>query len=166
MVVNTPVNLFSRRTMVKVAVVQTAAALIAGNAACVLAAEPNQDFPADLIAAISKYTKGSPYVEKNVSFEIAELIDNGNNVPISIAVQSPLPNGAYVTGIAVFNEKNPNRDVARFVLSQYAGKAQVATRIRLATTQRLIAIAQMSDGSHFSKTVEVIVTLAACIESE
>jgi sulfur-oxidizing protein SoxY len=160
------VRLISRRTMVKVAAVHTAAAVIAVGGSSAMAAEANQDFPADLIAAINQYTKGSPYAEKNVSFEIAELIDNGNNVPISVAVQSPLPNGAYVTGIAVFNEKNPNRDIARFVLSQYAGKAQVATRIRLATTQRLIAIAQMSDGSYFSKTVDVIVTLAACIESE
>jgi sulfur-oxidizing protein SoxY len=72
----------------------------------------------------------------------------------------------HVRAIAVFNEKNPQRDVAKFTLGPRCGKAQVSTRIRLATTQQLVAVAQMSDGSFWSHTVDVIVTLAACIEGD
>ena len=70
----------------------------------------------------------------------------------------------YVRTIAVFNEKNPQRDVARFTLGPRAGKASITTRIRLAGTQKLVAVAQMSDGSYWSHTVDVIVTVVACIE--
>ncbi len=68
--------------------------------------------------------------------------------------------------IAVFNERNPQRDVVRFQLTARAPAARsVATRIRLATSQKLVAVARMSDGSQWSRNVDVIVTLAACIES-
>jgi sulfur-oxidizing protein SoxY len=72
----------------------------------------------------------------------------------------------HVAAIAIFNEKNPQTDVAVFILGPRAGKAEVSTRIRLATSQRLIAVARMNDGSCWSKSVDVIVTLAACIEGE
>ena len=64
----------------------------------------------------------------------------------------------------MFNEKNPQRDVAKFTLGPRYGKPSVSTRIRLATTQKLVAVAQLSDGSYWSHTADVIVTLAACIE--
>jgi sulfur-oxidizing protein SoxY len=122
------------------------------------------EYPEDLIAALRKYTNGAPWKEQRVELEVAELVDNGNTVPVTVTVKSAMTDSDHVKAIAVFNEKNPNRDVARFVLSQECGKAEVATRMRLATTQRLVAIAQMSDGSFCTKTVEVIVTLASCIE--
>ena len=72
----------------------------------------------------------------------------------------------HVSEIAVFNEKNPQRDVARFTLGPRAGKADVATRIRLATSQQLVALARMNDGSVWSDRVDLVVVLAACIEGE
>ena len=72
----------------------------------------------------------------------------------------------HVKAIAVFNEKNPQRDVVKFTLGPRYGKPAVSTRIRLATTQKLVAVAHMSDGSFWSHTVDVIVTLAACIEGD
>jgi sulfur-oxidizing protein SoxY len=72
----------------------------------------------------------------------------------------------HVTAIALFNERNPQRDVATFTLGPRAGKAVVATRIRLATSQKLVAVARLSDGTFWSQTVDVVVTLAACIEGE
>ena len=66
--------------------------------------------------------------------------------------------------IAVFNEKNPQSDVAIFELGPRAGRAEVATRVRLATSQQLVAVAQTSDGRYWSATADVIVMLAACIE--
>jgi sulfur-oxidizing protein SoxY len=122
------------------------------------------DYPEDLNAALRKYTNGAPWKEHKVELDVAELVDNGNTVPATVIVQSAMTDSDHVKGIAIFNEKNPNRDVARFELSQDCGKAEVATRMRLATTQRLVAIAHMSDGSFCTKTIEVIVTLASCIE--
>jgi sulfur-oxidizing protein SoxY len=72
----------------------------------------------------------------------------------------------HVSAIAVFNERNPQRDVGTFTLGPRAGKAAVSTRIRLATSQKLVAIARMSNGTFWSHTVDVVVTLAACIEGE
>ncbi|MBM3523993.1 MAG: sulfur oxidation protein SoxY, partial [Alphaproteobacteria bacterium] len=70
----------------------------------------------------------------------------------------------HVTTIALFNERNPLPDVARFHLGPRAGQAWVSTRIRLGDTQTVVAVARMNDGSLWSAAAEVIVTLPACIE--
>jgi sulfur-oxidizing protein SoxY len=118
----------------------------------------------DLATALRTYTGGATTKEGRVKFDIAELVDNGNAVPITVTVDSPMTAANHVTAIALFNEKNPQRDIARFQLGPRAGKAIVSTRIRLATTQRLVAVAKMNDGSFWTHNVDVIVTLAACIE--
>jgi len=118
----------------------------------------------DLAGAIRTWTGGAATKEGRVKLDIAELVDNGNAVPITVTVDSPMTAANHVTAIALFNEKNPQRDIARFQLGPRAGKAQVSTRIRLATTQRLVAVAKMNDGSFWTHNVDVIVTLAACIE--
>ncbi len=125
--------------------------------------------PATLEAAISAFARGTKVTSGTVTsgkvkFDIAELIDNGNAVPISITVDSPMTDTDYVVAVAVFNEKNPQREVIKCKLSPFAGRAQISTRIRLATSQKLTAIAEMNDGSFYAQTVEVVVTLAACIE--
>jgi sulfur-oxidizing protein SoxY len=120
----------------------------------------------ELAAALAAYTGRQKIAEGKVKLEVAELVDNGNVVPITVAVDSPMTVANHVKSIAVFNEKNPQREVVKFTLGPRYGKADVSTRIRLATTQKLVAVAQMSDGSFWSHTVEVIVTLAACIEGE
>jgi sulfur-oxidizing protein SoxY len=122
--------------------------------------------PADMAAAVAAFTGGVAPREGKVRFDIAQLIDNGNAVPVTVAVESAMTAADHVAAIAIFNEKNPQTDVAVFTLGPRAGKAEVSTRIRLATSQRLIAVARMNDGSCWSKSVDVIVTLAACIEGE
>lgn len=120
-----------------------------------------------LAEAIRVHTRGAPVREGRVKIAIAELIDNGNAVPLTVQVESAMQPDNVVREIALFNEKNPQRDIARFYLSPHSGRAEVSTRIRLATTQKLVAIAQIFDGraaSYWSGAVEVIVTLAACIE--
>jgi sulfur-oxidizing protein SoxY len=99
-----------------------------------------------------------------VKLEIAPLVDNGNVVPMRVRVDSPMSAADHVTEIAVINEKNPQRDVIRATLGPRAAKAELATRIRLATSQKLVALARMNDGSVWSDTVDVIVVLAACVE--
>lgn len=117
-----------------------------------------------LAAAVRAYANGAPTRERRVKLDIAPLVDNGNSVAIDVSVESPMTAADHVVGIAVFNEKNPQREVAEFTLGPRAGRARVATRIRLATTQKLVAVAKLSDGSCWTHTVEVLVTLAACIE--
>lgn len=119
-----------------------------------------------MAAAVAQFAGGQAVRPGRVKLEIAPLVDNGNVVPMRVRVDSPMSAADHVTEIAVFNEKNPQKDVARFTLGPRAGKADIATRIRLATSQKLIALARMNDGSIWSDTVDVVVVLAACIEGE
>ena len=119
----------------------------------------------ELAAAIKRFADGAPVIEGRVEFEIAPLVENGNTVPVTVRVQSAMSESDHVKAIAIFNESNPQRDVANFFLGPRAGRATVSTRIRLATSQRLVAVAKMSDGSCWSHSVDVLVTLAACVES-
>ena len=120
--------------------------------------------PASLESSILEFARGAKVTAGKVKFEIAELIDNGNAVPITVSVESPMTDANHVVAIAVFNEKNPQREVIKTKLTPLAGRAQISTRIRLATSQKLTAIAEMNDGTFYAQTVEVVVTLAACIE--
>lgn len=116
--------------------------------------------------AILRFTNGTVPQTGKVTIQIAKLVDNGNAVPIDVSVDSPQHVGAFVRQIAVFNEKNPQREVAEFELSPASGLAQVSTRIRLATTQKIAAVARLSNDTWWMQTVDVIVTLAACLEGE
>ena len=120
----------------------------------------------EMAAAIDSFTGGVKPKEGKVKFDIAQLIDNGNAVPVTISVDSAMSKADHVSAIAIFNERNPQTDVAVFTLGPRSGRAQVSTRIRLATSQKLTAVARMSDGGYWSTSVSVIVALAACIEGE
>ena len=115
-------------------------------------------------AAMHSFTQGQTPREGRVILDIAPLVENGNTVPITVSVISPMTEAAHVQSIAVFNERNPQPEVVMFHLGPRAGRADVATRIRLATSQRVVAIARMNDGRCWMHAVDVIVTLAACIE--
>jgi sulfur-oxidizing protein SoxY len=99
-----------------------------------------------------------------VRLEIAPLVENGNAVPVAVRVESPMTAADHVREIAVFTERNPQLDVVRFHLGPHNGRAEVATRMRLATSQNVVALARLSDGSVWQHAVAVLVTLAACIE--
>ena len=124
------------------------------------------EVPPEMRSVVAAFTRGASIREGRVEMDIAELVENGNAVPISVTVQSPMTLADHVVAIGIFNERNPQPDVATFELSPRSGRAQVSTRIRLATSQKLVAVARMADGSCWSKTVDVIVTIAACIETE
>ena len=121
--------------------------------------------PEDLAAAIAAFAAGAPVRAGRVALDIAPLVENGNAVPISVSVDSPMTELDHVQAIAVFNERNPQRDVGVFRIGVRAGRARISTRIRLATSQKLVAVAQMNDGSCWTHSVDVIVTLAACVET-
>jgi sulfur-oxidizing protein SoxY len=130
----------------------------------VFAAKPVTEVSPVLTELVRGFAGKGEVREGRVTLDIAPLVENGNSVPVEITVDSPMSATQHVTSIALFNEKNPQTDVGVFTLSPLAGRARVATRIRLATSQQLVAIARMNDGSHWTHIVEVVVTVASCTE--
>jgi sulfur-oxidizing protein SoxY len=142
-----------------------AGGLALGASAAVPAQAQIQSFvPGQMEAAIRKVLGEAKIQRGRVVLDLPPLVENGNTVPMTVAVDSPMTEKDHVKAIHVFNEKNPQPNVISVKLGARAGKAELSTRIRLAGTQKLTAIAEMSDGSCWSDTQEVIITLAACLE--
>src|SRR6201992_3681866 len=142
---------------------------LAGSAAVagaipIVTLRPLSATPATLNTAIRNVVGEAQVQTGKVKIDIPPLVENGNTVPIVINVTSPMTESDYVKSIHIFNEKNPLPNVGNFYIGAFAGRAQIATRIRLADSQKVVAIEHMSDGSFWSASAEVIVTLAACTE--
>jgi sulfur-oxidizing protein SoxY len=120
--------------------------------------------PATMAAAMRDVTGAGVIRAGRVKLDVPPLVENGNTVPLTVSVASPMTAEDHVKSIHVFVEKNPQPNVGNFVLGARAGRAQVSTRIRLADSQKIVAVAKMSDGSFWSATTDVVVTLAACTE--
>ncbi|SHJ82687.1 sulfur-oxidizing protein SoxY [Bradyrhizobium lablabi] len=120
--------------------------------------------PAMLASAIRNVVGAAVVQPGKVKLDIPPLVENGNTVPITVSVSNPMTPDDYVRSIHVFNEKNPQPNVGNFYLGPRAGRAQISTRIRLADSQKIVAIAHLSDGSFWSVSADVVVTLAACTE--
>lgn len=121
--------------------------------------------PLNNMPEVIRKLAGSKTISKGrVKLDVPPLVENGHLVPISVRVDSPMTAADHVTAIHVFTERNPLPEMATFRFGPRAGRAQVSTRVRLADTQNVIAIAEMSDGSLWSDNVFMIVTLAACLE--
>jgi len=144
--------------------VETAA--LAGAAGIGLSLTPVPAFatPASMRAAIKKVVGEAPLKKGKLKIDLPPLIENGNAVPLVLTCDSPMTAEDHVKAMHVFTEKNPQPNVISIQLGPRAGRASVSTRIRLADSQKVVAIAQMSDGSFWSEEIEVIVTLAACLE--
>ena len=120
--------------------------------------------PDRLRAALSAFTGGAPLREGRVTLDIAPLVENGNVVPVHISVSSPMTAADHVRRIALFTSRNPQPEVLVMQLGPRSGRAEVATRMRLATSQQVLAVAELSDGTFWRQGLDVIVTLAACVE--
>jgi sulfur-oxidizing protein SoxY len=114
--------------------------------------------------AIRKVVGNAQVRHGKVKLDLPPLIDNGNTVPLSVEVESPMTAADHVKVIHVFTERNPQPNVLTAHLGPRAGRARIATRARIADTGTVTAIAQMSDGSFWSDSVKVVVTLSACLE--
>lgn len=123
-----------------------------------------QATPVEAAETIKKILGGAQPRIGRVVLEISPLVENGNLVPMSVSVESPMTQKDHVKAIHVIAEANPLPNVVSFYLGARAGRAEVSTRIRLLTSQKLWAIAEMSDGSFWQASAEVMVTLAACTE--
>ena len=120
--------------------------------------------PEAMKAAIKKVIGDVPLRKGKVRLDVPPIVENGNSVTLEVSVDSPMTAGDHVKAIHVFNEKNPQPNIIGVRLGPRAGRAQLSTRVRLADSQNLIAIAEMSDGTFYSDDVDVVVTIAACLE--
>jgi len=142
---------------------------IAGTAAAigtvpVVSLRPVAATPETMTAAIRNVIGSAAVRIGKVKLDVPPLVENGNTVPMTITVSSPNTSEDHVKSIHVFNEKNPQPNIGNFYLGPRAGRGQISTRIRLADSQKITAIARMSDDSLWSATADVVVTLAACTE--
>ena len=137
---------------------------IGAAAAAASSAAPGPAFAAknDADDLIRKFTGGRTAAEGRVRLDLPEIAENGNTVPMTVSVESPMTEQSYVSDVLVVAEGNPRGGVATFHFSPASGVAEVNTRIRLAETQYVIAIAKMNNGTVFKTSKQVKVTIGGC----
>jgi len=112
----------------------------------------------------AKVAKGAPVKRGKVKVTLPQLADNGNSVPIRIVVDSPMTEADHVKSIHLFSERNPVSNMANFYLGPRAGKAEIDSRVRLAGSQKVTAVAALSDGTFWYDAASIVVTLSACLD--
>jgi sulfur-oxidizing protein SoxY len=139
--------------------------IAAGAGAVFIASFPltSHAAPEDMRAAIAEVFGKEVITPGRVTLKLPPIAENGFSVPLSVRVDSPMTADDHVTEIGIFSPRNPIAHIAQFHLGPRTGRAEVATRIRLAGTQELVAVARMSDGTLWSGARETVVTLAACV---
>ena len=136
----------------------------AGGVGLALAVRPAEATPASMKQAIRQIVGEARVKPGKIKLDLPPLVENGNSVAMSVTIDSPMTAKDHVKAIHVFTEKNPQPNIISVQLGPRAGKAEIQTRVRLADTQSVVAICEMSDGSFWSDTVDVIITLGACLE--
>ncbi|KZM48729.1 MULTISPECIES: thiosulfate oxidation carrier protein SoxY [Stappiaceae] len=137
---------------------------LTAGAAAFVAVAPRISFAAtdDTEAAIKAFTGGAEPATGTVTLDTPEIAENGNTVPVGVSVESPMTADNYVESVLILAEGNPSPAVATFHFTAMSGAAEAKTRIRLAKTQNVIAVAKMNDGSTFIDRKEVKVTIGGC----
>ncbi len=136
----------------------------AGGVGLALAVRPAEATPASMKQAVRQIVGEARVKPGKIKLDLPPLVENGNSVAMSVTVDSPMTAKDHVKAIHVFTEKNPQPNIISVQLGPRAGKAEIQTRVRLADTQSILAICELSDGSFWSDTVDVIITLGACLE--
>lgn len=142
--------------------------VLAGLAAAVSLRPPGEaraQAASPLDPLIAKLTGGARVTPGRVTVGTPRLADNGHSVPMTVSVASPMTAAEHVRSITLLSERNPRPVIAVYHLGPRAGRALVATRVRLNGSQRVLAIAQLSDGSFWSGSAEVEVTESACLDA-
>ena len=138
-------------------------ALAAGGVAISLLPRPaSAQLAAPTQAAVDRIRGNRTPEEGRVTLRLPPIAENGNTVPLTVSVESPMTAADHVKTIYVFADKNPTPDVAIFHLTPAMGRASADTRIRLGQTQDVVAIAEMNDGKLFMTRAEVKVTIGGC----
>ena len=146
------VSRLTRRTALTASLAALAGALVARNAFA------TADQAKEWLGALAK---GMPKDGK-VTLKAPEIAENGNAVPLTVSVESEMSEKSYVKAIYVAADGNPNPGVAVFELTRLSGKAEVALRVRLQQTEKIVAVAEMNDGSLYTASREVKVTIGGC----
>lgn len=145
------------------AVTRRAALMLgAGMTLTLLAIDESVATPPEADAEIAKFTGGKAAESGKISIDLPEIAENGNAVPLSIKVDSPMTADDYVSEILVVADNNPRPGMAKFVLSPLSGHAEIATRIRLNTTENVIVVAKTSTGKLYTERKQVKVTIGGC----
>lgn len=116
----------------------------------------------DAAAKVAAIAGGKTPQSGRIVMDMPQIAENGNTVPISVSVESPMSDSDYVKSLHIFSEGNPSPDVASFHFTPMSGYAEISTRMRMAKTQNIVALAEMSDGSLFMESVQVKVTIGGC----
>ena len=139
-----------------------ALALAAGAAGAIALGAPQAFAKNDADEAIKKFTGGKTPVEGKVKLDLPEIAENGNTVPMTVMVESPMTEQSHVTDVLIIADENPRAAVATFHFTPASGVAEANIRIRLAATQDVIAVAKMNDGSFYMASKQVKVTVGGC----
>lgn len=116
----------------------------------------------DVEGLIAKIAAGQTPQSGKIVLDMPQIAENGNTVPLSVSVESPMTDADHVQTVHIFAEGNPVPEVASFHFTPMNGVAEVSTRMRMAKTQNIVAVAQMSDGSVYMESVQVKVTIGGC----
>ena len=111
---------------------------------------------------IKKFTGGKTPAEGKVKLDLPEIAENGNTVPLTVSVESPMTEQSYVSDVLIVADGNPNGGMVTFHFSPASGVAEANTRVRLAATQTITAVARLNDGSFFTTSRQVKVTIGGC----
>ena len=127
-----------------------------------LAPSGAQAKPADVEMAMKKLIGDKTPKSGRIKIDMPQIAENGNTVPLTVEVDSPMTKDDYVKTVHVFAELNPRPDVASFHFTPRSGVAYVSTRMRMAKTQNIVAVAEMSNGDVYMVKTEVKVTIGGC----
>jgi len=132
------------------------------TAALAVVGSPVTGAPSDAAAAIAAFTGGKVEHSGKITLDLADTVEDGNSVPLSIAIDGPMQANDYVSDVLVVADSNPWPRVATFHFTPLSGRAEVATRIRLTASQNVIVVAKTADGRLFRAHKHVEVTIGAC----
>ena len=134
----------------------------AGMTLTLVAIDDGVATPAEADAEIAKFTGGKATESGKITIDLPDIAENGNTVPLAIKVDSPMTAGDYVSEIRVIADGNPNPGIVKFHLTPMAGRAEVATRVRLNSTENVIVVAKTSTGRFYAERKVVKVTVGGC----
>ena len=151
-----------RRAAVQSMVVQAAAVLtgVPWTGAAAVAQAP----AAPLMQPLNDWIAGRPVVHQGLRLDVAEIVENGNDVPVRVEVDSAMQGRDRVESVSIWAPSNPQALALEAHFGPLSPRAEVVARLRLATSQRLTALALMADGTVRRAEASVIVSLAACVE--
>ena len=118
-----------------------------------------------LAQMLDPITQGAPVLEQGVRITAPILADNGSLVPMTVQVQSPMTAADHVTHLYLLSQRNPVTRMALFTLGPWNGRAEISTRVRLAGTQAVVALARLSNGEFRYGQMDIIVTESACVDA-